>query len=792
MRAEVGCGRGRLRDVLSRAAAHRVTLVCAPYGYGKTSVLLDYAGGTEAAYVLVEENTSLLGFAGSLVDAIGARAEGIERTLTAAHARSLQMPDPPAALATWFVRHLRGNPLTIVVDDLHAAADDSLAKFVTHAIDLSPAACKWIVASESLDELPVARWLAHETAAYPLTRDVLRLTVREALASALFLSPSLTIAQVETLLAQCDAVPSRFAYCAAALEADPQKDFSSICDVAATIAGLSEAQRGAVLVTSLLPDLEESRVLACAGDAAVLAAIESLRHALPYLFEWHGRTYHSYIRPHLSECLAGAEVRGAAVAGTARVYERDGDIARALRLLGTTYDENEMLRIIERRGFASLDRDAAYGLRDAVRALGPQAQAKSAAVLTLLALTAALEGHGDVCESLFQNAMVACTSERDRWFVRYRYGAELIRRGRGADALALLCASEGLDEMPLPFRACVEAARAVAHAVSGSIEAARRHSQRGLDLILQEPDRAAEARVRHQASYVALVAEDYAHAKELAAESALLAHGCGLAEVEAGALSVLYNVLADVEEDAAAAAEVLHRIALCGGKAGSVELQFYGLVGAYELEAERGDDAALLPLEASIRDFEVHYGEPIAMQGLLPSQVLQLAWDGEFARAWRILKPGACDESDPVRRALRWSELAVYAACSGDSAAAADALAEVRARARECDQDCAGMQRVATMWALALVLLGKCRAGLARARRLLLTVPVERHRTRAFAHTVEALGGWRLGTVEGEAVLARLGALYEHDLGGIARLFESLPPACVTPLAELAHAVTAA
>jgi hypothetical protein len=156
------------------------------------------------------------------------------------------------------------------------------------------------------------------------------------------------------------------------------------------------------------------------------------------------------------------------------------------------------------------------------------------------------------------------------------------------------------------------------------------------------------------------------------------------------------------------------------------------------------------------------------------------------------LKPGACDESDPVRRALRWSELAVYAACSGDAAAAAEALAEVRARVRECDPDSAGMQRVATMWSLALVLLGKCRAGLARARRLLMTVPGERHRTRAFAHAVEALAGWRMGTVEGDEVLARLGALYEHDLGGIARLFESLPPACVTPLAELARAVTAA
>jgi ATP/maltotriose-dependent transcriptional regulator MalT len=752
---------------------------------------LDYAAGTEAAYVAVEENASLLDFAGGLVDAIGAHAEGIERTLTGAHARSLQMPDPPAALAGWFVRHLRPEPLTIVVDDLHHARDGAVAAFVAHAIDASPAACKWIVASESLDDLPVARWLAHETAAYPISHETLCLTIREALAAALFLSPSLTIAQVESLLARCGGIPSQFAFSAAVLGKEPGKAFEGSLDVAAAFAKLNDAERRAVLVTSLLPALDAERVLTCAG-AETLAIVEGLRAAHPFLFEWDGSTYHSYVRPHLIAQLNGSACLRAAVAGTAKVYERDGDIARALRLLGTTCDEAEILAILERRGFASLDRDAAHGLRDAVRTLSPEARAKSPAVLTLLALTAALEGHGDVCESLFQNAMVACTSERDRWFVRYRYGAELIRRDRGADALALLDVSEGLEDMPVPFRACVEAALAVAHAVSGSLDAARDHCERGLALIRLEPDRAAEARVCHQASYVALATAKYERAKELADRSARLAHGCGLAEVEAGALSVLYNVLADVDDDAAGAAEVLHRIALCGGKAGSIELQFYGLVGAYELEVERGDQAALAPLEASIRDFEVHYGEPIAMQGLLPSQVLQLAWEGAFARAWCILKPGATDESDPVRRAQRWSEMAVYAACAGDAESAAAALAEVRACARDCDAGSARMQRVATMWSLSLVLLGKCRAGLARSRRLLATIPRERHRARAFARAVESLAAWRLGEVEGGELLARIGELYERDLGGVARLFESLPPACVTPLAELAAAETAA
>jgi hypothetical protein len=781
MLREIGAGRGRLRAALKDAAESRVTLVSAPYGYGKTSVLLDYAGLTEAAYVAVEENMSLLGFAGSLVEAIASRAEGIERTLTAAHARSLQMPDPPAALATWFVRHLDDEPFTIVVDDLHAAEGASVAAFVSHAIDLSPPGCKWIVASESLDDLPVARWLAHETAAYPLLQNTFLLTIREALASALYLSPSLTVAQVLHLHAECRGVPSLFAYCAATLQHDPGIPLAEVCDVAAAFARLDDAQQGAVLTTSLLPELDDASLELCAG-ARAREIVTGLRETHPAFFEWHGRNYHSYVRPQLIAGLAGSPFHRDAVRGTANVYQRDGNVARALRLLGTIGDEDEMLRIIEHQGFASLDRDAAHGLRDAVRTLSYEAREKSPAVLTVMALTAALEGHGDICESLFQNAMVACSTARERWFVRYRYSAELIRRGRGEDALKLLTAEDELEAMLVPFRGCVEAALAVAHAVCGSNGEAHAHTERALSLILQEPDPAAEARIRHQAAYVALAGGEYERAKELARQSARLAASCGLAEVQGGALTVLYNVLADVDEDTVAAIDALRRIAVCGGKAGSIELQFYGLVGAYELEVERGDDAALVPLEAAFHDFEVHYGEPIAMQGLLPSQVLRLAWGGEFWRAWRILKPSAAEESDPIRRALRWAEVSLYAACSGDVPSAVAALAEVRRCSRDCDFDSAQTQRVATMRALTLTLLGKCRAGSAAAGRLLEVIPKERHRTCAFAAAVGALAEWRLGRAGSADLLHALGALYEHDLGGIARLLESLPPRCVAPL----------
>src|ERR1700690_3767186 len=92
--------RSRLRALFDRAAERGAVLVCAPYGYGKTSALAAYAAENDGTYCRLEPQEALLSFLGTLVQALAIRAPGVAATLSGAHERALQTPDPPATLAS--------------------------------------------------------------------------------------------------------------------------------------------------------------------------------------------------------------------------------------------------------------------------------------------------------------------------------------------------------------------------------------------------------------------------------------------------------------------------------------------------------------------------------------------------------------------------------------------------------------------------------------------------------------------------------------------------------------------
>jgi len=245
---------------------------------------------------------------------------------------------------------------------------------------------------------------------------------------------------------------------------------------------------------------------------------------------------------------------------------------------------------------------------------------------------------------------------------------------------------------------------------------------------------------------------------------------------------VLYNVVADVEEDPGRAAGVLRRIAACGAKIGSVENQLYALVGAYEIEIERGDTAAAAALATELRDFEVQYGAKYTSEGLLPAQTLQLSWRGEFGAAFRLLKPTTVEGLDPERRALRFGEIAVYAACAGEPLQARLALASCRRLLEVVPADRAQIWRARGYAALALVLLGHCAVGTRLARQALDEAPLELVRQRALLDAVWKLAGRRTGACDDATLLEALEELRRRQLGGFAKLLEALPFAGTAPL----------
>ncbi len=326
------------------------------------------------------------------------------------------------------------------------------------------------------------------------------------------------------------------------------------------------------------------------------------------------------------------------------------------------------------------------------------------------------------------------------------------------------------------------AARAAGTALENQFEAAHAWLDRATETLGTFEDDTVRARVYHQTAFVALREGNFDRAKEFAYAAATLATRIGAYEIASGALSVLYNVAIDVDEDCSKAAEHLRQLALCGAKCGSVEKQFYALVAAYEIETERGDAAAVARLERDLGEFDVQYSGRFATQVLLPAQTLQLAWHGDFARAYRILASSAEQHQDPERRSLRWAELAVYAAASGKTAEALAALSAARKADRFPRAADVFLWRARILGALAEVMLGRPQAGKTILELVERDVPQDRRRLRALAGAVGALADWRIGSADHVEVFGALERLRRDEFGGYARLFEMLPPACVERL----------
>ena len=775
--------RSRIRAEIEASRGRRAILIGAPTGYGKSCVLKEYAEADDSSALLsLAEKASFARFAGDLVHALSALAPGMRLSLTGAYERALQRSDPPDALAVWFARHLSNVSCTIVVDDLQNAGDPQIVRFIARAIERSRDSVRWIVASRSLDDLPVASWLAHEIASLPLDESTLRLTFDEAEAIARELTPALDAETIARLHASTHGVIADFIFFARLAQRRPLETNLSYDDVAAQMYGdFAEMERDFVLQTSLLPDLEPGAISRAAGPEA-LVILSGIRERFPEIFE--GVRYQSRFRQFVREKVTASEPeeRQRLFVRAARTLEGLGDVAGAIRLFAEVNDEAEILRLIDRYGFKSMESSRSYILHDALAALGDKARGANHSVLAVQGILASFGGKLDVAESLFQNALDSCDVPAQRMRVRYLYAVDLLRRGRH-DCIELLKPDEAFFEAPAEVRVAVMSSLAAAHVLTGQIKVAQKWAERALSAAEGLDDNVLLARVQHQASFVALHSMDAEKAKRLATKAAETAEREGVSEIAAASYSVLYAVAQDLEDDLEASASYLERIAACGAKCGSVEKQLYAWVAAYEIAIERGDARAALGVEREIGEFDVQYSGRLVMQALLPAKALQFAWYGYFSRAHDILSSSAEQQTSADRQALRWAEIALYGAAAGDTADAARAVTKALRAIKSGDTGSnLRFWRARLLCALTFLLLGRLRTTRLIVNGLRRDIPTKFTRAHAFLQAVEALLARRGGRRNYDDVITALDTLRRSQSGGLARLLEALPSALVSPL----------
>jgi LuxR family transcriptional regulator, maltose regulon positive regulatory protein len=178
--------RPRLREVLARNEGRRLTLVSAPAGFGKTTLLVEwleerYKAGSVAWVSLDGSDNDPARFLAYLVGALREAEDGIGEGVLAA----LDAPQPPPVevVIGALVNDLADLPreVTIVLDDYHLLVSEPVQEAVSFLLEHMPEKAHLVIAGRSDPPLPLPRLRARDEVTELRAAD-LRFTPEEAAA----------------------------------------------------------------------------------------------------------------------------------------------------------------------------------------------------------------------------------------------------------------------------------------------------------------------------------------------------------------------------------------------------------------------------------------------------------------------------------------------------------------------------------------------------------------------------------------------------------------------------------
>ncbi len=778
--------RSRLTSRLKHAGRYPATIICAPEGFGKTTAIRQFLDAYPAAALelgLLPEDGSLVAFARALAETLAPIAPGLPSSFARAVEFALQSENPEEELAIWFLGHLdRQAERTILLDDVHHAANDErIFNLIERLVKESPSGYRWLIASRTVPP-PIERWRAQQLCSMPLDQSELRLTefeMRE-VASAMNLSP----AQASSLYQMTNGWPLAFSLGASlpdwidrlkqlrpgsaeGLYAFLAEQFFLQCD---------EPLQELLLNTCVFTTLDEDVIAAspwyeswsAAKRLAADGRLLSLRH--------DGSVQLRDLFRNFLECrleLTTDTTLAQACTFGAQLLEEQGRIVEALRLYARAKNEPRILHLCERHGFALVDEGRLDDLQQAFFALDEETAGRSAVGLAVKAIAESNASRADIAESWYLHAIDKADNPVLRAEIAYRYGLELVRRGR-LDGIELLEQYAG-ESLPVELDASLRSTLATAYVLAERFEEARFMISTALELLDASSSKQLQAKIHHHAAWVALFTGQIRTAKSCASLAVELALECDMYDVAARAYSVLYNVSYDVEDNPKTTLGILDRILDCGLKSGSAQMRLFALLGSIDIRAEIGDAENLRAIEKMLDAHGINYSDRATSETLLPAEALTLAGCGNFAEAYDLIFPTGERQATADRRALRFSEIAMYAAAGGLVTEAETALVEVQARLRECDPSARRTIRTQLNRALAARLLGHNAEADAILEYVATFTTMMSARLRALYDSVAAIFRHWDGYDNYNDVYEALRQLRIADFGGVAAALAALP-----------------
>lgn len=167
--------RQRLINILEGVFRTPITVICAPAGYGKTTLLVDWmenAPGPVVWFTLSDEENDAVRFLNYFILALQSVVPEVGRSTQAAM-------NLPGAASLESGLHLLVNELSgmassiaIVLDDYHEITSPEVQKMVTHLVEHLPPQLHMVLATRTEPSLPLARLRAKNLILEVRTRDL--------------------------------------------------------------------------------------------------------------------------------------------------------------------------------------------------------------------------------------------------------------------------------------------------------------------------------------------------------------------------------------------------------------------------------------------------------------------------------------------------------------------------------------------------------------------------------------------------------------------------------------------
>ncbi len=519
-------------------------------------------------------------------------------------------------------------------------------------------------------------------------------------------------------------------------------------------------------------------VIAKSPWQAAWPAVERLAAEGKLVSLQHGGTvllrdlFRSFLEERLSQAGESAIPRACNVA--AALLESCGHIVDALRLYARGGNDSAVLKLCEHYGFALVDEGHLDELQDALSTVKSESAAHSAVALAVKAIAESNANRSDIAESWYLHAIEAAEHGSVlRAEIAYRYGLDLVRQGR-LDGIEMLEPYVG-SALPVELDASLRSTLATAYVLAQRFDDAHRMIETALALLDGSASKQLQAKVHHHAAWVALLTGQIETARAGATLALEMALDCGMYDVAARAYSVLYNIAYDIEDSPKHALDILDRVLDCGLKAGSEQMRLFALLGSIDIRAEMGDTEGLRAVEKALAAHGIDYAEQGTSEALIPAEALTLAGRGKFALAYDVIFPTGERQATPDRRALRFSEIAFYAAAGGLVTEAEAALHEVKRCLLECDAIGRRTVRTQIYRALAVRQLGRTREASAILDHVNDLSDMMSPRLRALYEGITAIFHRWDGADNYEELYQALRMLRTEDFGGVAAVLEALP-----------------